>query len=113
MLGWLRHGQKDQSQNVHTDLWKLIFDKAADLEGLGLVQVLKTKGHATRADVIRGRSSEWERAGNGATDKEAGGGRDMHPNYPAAEDRADRATNLVVFIAKYLARCPVRLVEAG
>ena len=79
------------------DLWKLIFDKAADQES---VQVLKTKGHATRFDTIRGKSSEWERAGNGAADKEADGGREMHPNHPAVEDRLDRANNLVEFVAK-------------
>ena len=45
------------------DLWCLVWDKVDDLGGEG-IKVVKTKGHATKADVEAGRSTWWHQAGN-------------------------------------------------
>jgi hypothetical protein len=63
--------------------------------------------------VTRGISTWWQRASNEAADKEADKGRELHPVEEAATKRVERATDVVRFVAKYLARCAVRLADAG
>ena len=49
------------------DLWSLVWAKVEDLGKEG-IRIVKTKGHATEADLEAGRSSWWQKAGNDHAD---------------------------------------------
>ena len=72
--GWAK-GRKwcVASARTAADLWKWFWNKIDDIESENITLV-KTKGHATEADVQAGRSSEFERKGNDNADHFAGRG---------------------------------------
>ena len=74
--------------------------------GLDAVQVLvlKTKGHVSVDNVMRGASTWWERADNDVADKKANNRRLMLPADTAATQRVERSTGLVRFCGEVLGK---------
>ena len=72
----LQGGGAVDQQADHADLWNLL---AAELQSRNsCVSVTWVKGHATRLDIARGRSSEADKFGNDAADVLAVAGAWLH-----------------------------------
>ena len=63
------------SARAAADLWRTFWHKLEDIGGEG-IDFVKTKGHATEADVQAGRSTAFQRRGNANADHYAGRGVD-------------------------------------
>ena len=64
------------SARAAADLWRTFWHKMADIGPAG-ISMAKTKGHASEADVQAGRSTTFQRKGNGNADHFAGRGVDV------------------------------------
>ena len=72
--GWAKGKQWcTASARTAADLWRWFWHKMEDIDSKD-IRLVKTKGHATEADVQEGRSTDFERIGNDNADHFAGRG---------------------------------------
>ena len=62
------------SSRAAADLWRLVWWTPRRGLGVGDIQVVKAKGHATQVDGNEGSVTAWQREGNGHADHFAGRG---------------------------------------
>ena len=88
--GWAKGKQWcTASARTAADLWRWFLHKIEDI-GSQEIRLVKTKGHATKADVQEGRSTDFERTGNDNADHFAGRGVEValhqSPNLQQIQD---------------------------
>ena len=74
---------------IHADVWRQLWSAAEDY-GIGLINVVKVKGHATQADIDRSVSSPMDKWGNDCADTAAKQGAALHPRDEAREEQVKR-----------------------
>jgi hypothetical protein len=84
------------------DLWAEVLSLRSEWT-VGALVVRKTRSHLSEAAVSHSLVLQWERAGNGFADTRAKHGALLHPSMPSLKERHDRATKLVLCLAKYFA----------
>ena len=102
---WATDGQRMHAKLWHA-IWGILRDIGVSPQGL---TIMKTKAHATQADVARGVSTWWEMKCNGMADDLAKRGAKCHPCNEEVLRVWPAYDHQIKLVAAYLARCTARL----